>query len=280
MNKIKIVTDSTVQLSKAEIKKHSITIIPLSSMLNATIYIDEESLSREQFLNKMNTSKLLPKTSQPPIGKFVEAYNELGKDGSSVLAILAAGYLSGTFQAAEQAASLSKTKVTVIDSGMVDRALSFQVLKAAKLAEQGFSIDQISKELEKTQRNSELFVGIIHLDNLIKGGRIGKVVGGISTLMNVKLLLKFTKTGLVPVAKVRGMKSLQKKVDELIERMTDYSGIKEIGVTHVGLTAFTEKIIEQLKETFPSVTPYVEYASPTLMTHAGREAFAISFLHD
>lgn len=280
MKKIKIVTDSTVQLSKAEIKDHSITIIPLSSMLNATIYVDEESLSRKQFLDKMNTSKLLPKTSQPPIGKFVEAYNELGEDGSSVLAILAAGYLSGTLQAAEQAANLSKTKVTVINSGMVDRALSFQVLKAAKLAEQGFSIDQISEELEITKKNSELFVGIIHLDNLIKGGRIGKVIGGISTLMNVKLLLRFTKTGLEPTAKVRGMKSLQKKVDELIEQMTVYSDIKEIGVTHVGLTTFTEEVIEQLKESFPNVIPYVEYASPTFMTHAGKEAFAISFFHD
>lgn len=60
--------------------------------------------------------------------------------------------------------------------------------------------------------------------------------------------------------------------------MKSYSDVKQIGFTHIGLNPFSEKIIRSLKETFPEVPIHIAYASPTLMTHASKDAFAISYL--
>ena len=80
--KLKVVTDSTVELTNEEITRYGITIVPLSSMINNVTYHDDIELSNEEFLLKMKQSPELPKSSQPPVGKFLDAYNQLTSDGS------------------------------------------------------------------------------------------------------------------------------------------------------------------------------------------------------
>lgn len=141
MKPIKIVTDSTVQLSKEEQDKYNITIVPLTAMVENVVYYDNLTVTKPEFLQKMLNSPELPKTSQPAVGKFTELFNELGADGSEVLSIHVAGYLSGTYMSAVQGASLSTAKVTVIESGFLDRAMAFQVLAAAEMAKTGAAIN-------------------------------------------------------------------------------------------------------------------------------------------
>lgn len=277
MKDIKILTDSTVQLSHEEQEKYGITVIPLSAMLNNIMYYDNQTISKAEFLQKMNDSSVLPKTSQPAVGQYVELYNQLGKDGSEILSIHVAGYLSGTYSAAVQASHLTKSKVTVIDSETVDRAMAFQVLAAAKMAQNHATMDETLTELDRIKEKSALYVGIVDLENLIKGGRIGRILGRVSTLLNMKIMLKVTSKGLEPETKGRGLKSLKKKVDQIIEEMNQFDAIEQIGITHVGLTNFTEEIIADLKTAFPTAAFHIAYASPTLMTHAGKGAFAIMY---
>ena len=85
MAKIKIVADSSAGLTEAEIKEHDITIIPLSVMIDGTVYVERETITNDQFPDMMEKASSLPKTSQPPIGKFTEAFDRLGEDGAEVL---------------------------------------------------------------------------------------------------------------------------------------------------------------------------------------------------
>ncbi|MBM6613898.1 DegV family protein [Desemzia sp. RIT804] len=278
MTKIKIMTDSTVQLSKEEQEKYGITVIPLSAMIQNTLYYDNQTISKAEFLQKMNESPTLPKTSQPAVGQYIELYNQLGADGSEILSIHVASYLSGTYAAAVQASKLTKTKVTVVDSGTVDRAMAYQVLTAAEMSQNHASMEEILVEIRAVKEKVELYVGIVDLENLIKGGRIGKVLGRVSTMLNMKIMLKVTDTALEPEAKGRGLKSLKKKTQLIIEEMKQYEMIEQIGITHVGLTDFAEEVIAELKKQFPNADYHIAYASPTLMTHAGKGAFAISYM--
>lgn len=275
---IKILTDSTVQLSQEEIDTYRISIIPLTAMLQSTLYYDNETISKSEFLQKMKDSPTLPKTSQPAVGQYVNLYNELGKDGSEILSIHVAGYLSGTYSAAVQASHITKSKVTVIDSGTIDRAMAYQVLKAAQMAQEGAAMDEILNAIADMNKQTPLYVGIVDLENLIKGGRIGKTLGRISSALNVKLLLSVTETNLEPIAKGRGLKSLKKQLDLIIKEMKQQERISHIGITHVGLTDFSEDLITELKATFPEAAFHTAYASPTLMTHAGNGAFALTYL--
>lgn len=278
MTKIKIMTDSTVQLSQEEKETYGITVIPLSAMIQNTVYFDNQTISKADFLQKMTESPSLPKTSQPAVGKFLELYNELGADGSEILSIHVADYLSGTYSAAVQASSMTNSTVTVRNSGTLDRAMAYQVLMAAKMAQNNASMEEIVAALEKLKEQVNFYVGIVDLENLIKGGRIGKVLGHISSMLNVKLMLEVTDKSLVPITKGRGLKTLKKKFNEIVQDMKKRGDIQHIGITHVGLTSFTEELISELKEHFPNATYHIAYASPTLMTHAGKDAFAIAYM--
>lgn len=278
MSTIKIVTDSTIQLSKAEIEKYQITVVPLNAMIDSVIYVDEETITKEEFLEKMTASEELPKTSQPAIGSFVDTYRELTADGSEVLSIHVTEKLSGTVQAAHQAANLTNGKVTVIDSEFIDRAMAFQVIEAAKMAQAGASVTDILTKLEAIRQKTDLYICVVNLDNLIKGGRIGHTMGKISNFLNIKLMLRLTPNGLEPDTKGRGMRAMQKRVNQLIEDMKKTAGIKAIGVTHIRLTPFTEELIAQLKQHFPTAELFVEYASPSIMTHAGKDAFSVMYV--
>ncbi|MGX7417749.1 DegV family protein [Carnobacterium gallinarum] len=278
MSNIKIVTDSTVQLSKAEIEKYQITVVPLNAMIDSVVYVDEETITKEEFLEKMNASTELPKTSQPAIGSFVDAYQKLSADGSQVLSIHVTEKLSGTVQAAHQASNLTKGKITVIDSKFIDRAMAFQVIAAAKMAQAGADLAEILAKLDTIRNKTDLYICVVNLDNLIKGGRIGHTMGKISNFLNIKLMLRLTPNGLEPDTKGRGMRSMQKRVDKMIEDMKKTAGIKAIGITHIGLTPFNEEIVANFKKNFPGAEFFIAYASPSIMTHAGRDAFSIMYL--
>lgn len=276
---IKIVTDSTVQLSQEEIDQYNITIVPLSVMIDGTVYLDNVTITKEKFMDKMSESASLPTTSQPSVGSYVEVYDKLGADGSQVLSIHATGDLSGTYSAAVQGAQLSPTDVTVVDSRFIDRPLAHQVLTAAEMIEEGQSMDIILERLKELQKETTFYIGIVTLENLIKGGRISHTMGKISNFLNLKLMLQMTdKEGLTVETKGRGLKSLTKRIDKIVEEMSAAAPLKEIGITHVGLTTYSEKIIDKMTHHFPETPIHLAQASPVLMTHAGKGAFAITYL--
>ena len=120
MANIKIVTDSSVQLTPAEIKENNITIVPLTIEINGQTFVDGETITREELVEELKKGNK-PKTSQPAVGSFVDVFDRLGEDGSQVVAILLSDVLSGTYQTAVSAAEMSSTDVTVINSKSTDR---------------------------------------------------------------------------------------------------------------------------------------------------------------
>ena len=118
MSKIKIVTDSTVDLMAEEIKKYDIEVIPLTISIDGATYTDRVDITLSEFMKKMKESKELPKTSQPSAGAFLEVYDRLGLEGHDVISIHLTGGMSGTVQSAQSAANMTETNVTVVDSGL------------------------------------------------------------------------------------------------------------------------------------------------------------------
>ncbi|GEL14403.1 DegV family protein [Pediococcus cellicola] len=277
MSKIKIVTDSSCGVTDQEVKDYNITIVPLTVMIDDTIYVERETISNEEFLTKMQNSKALPKTSQPPIGKFVEVFDRLGADGSQIICFNMLEAISGTVHAAEQAAQLSKADVTVVDSQTTDRALAFQVIEAAKLAQQGKSRDEIIKAAQDIRDHTKLYMGVMTLDNLVKGGRINRMTGMISGLLNIKIVLQVTEGELKVVAKGRGMKTISRFFDDVCEKMAKTPNVKAIGISHVGALKTIAPIKAKIQELFPDIKILVRETVPIIATHGGPGAFALMY---
>lgn len=277
MNKIKIVTDSTADLSDELIEKYKIEIVPLSIQIEDRTYLDRVDITPAQFIKEMKESAELPKSSQPSAGAFLEVYDRLGNEGYDVLSIHMTGGMSGTVQSAESAAGMSKTEVTVIDSRFISKALAFQVVEAARMAEEEKSMENIISALNKIRNETRLFVVVDTLENLVKGGRIGKGKAMIGSLLNIKPIASLEGGVYNPVAKVRShtqvVKYLAKQFAEDVKGKT----IKGVGLVHVE----GNELAAKLKKAVEELTGYTQIdivdTTPVISTHTG--VGAIGFMY-
>ena len=281
MSRVYIVTDSTADLTEEEVKNLEISIVPMNISFADQNYIDGVTITKEEFREKMIASEELPKTAQPSIGRFVEVYDDLGKNGDKVISIQLMRSISGTVDAARQAADITVTDVTVIDSDFTSRSMGMVVKEAAKAAQQGKTVEDILEIIDDAKKRTTLYLTVVHLDNLIKGGRISQLMGMFSNLLNIKLFLQVIHGKIEIIQKGRGLKSLQKKYDDIFEQMKNTpKGIQEIGIMHAGLSEFNEHNISKVKELFPDVPLTIVTTSPIIMTHTGIDAMAITYLEN
>ena len=280
MANIKIVTDSSVQLTPEEISQHNITVVPLTIMIDNTVYIDGETITRDDFMDEMAAAQNPPNPSQPAVGTFADVFDKLTADGSEVLAIHMTETISGTVNSSRQAAQIAKGKVTVIDSQFTDRAMAFQVLVAAEMAEAGKDMKTILDKLEQVRDNTTLVLGVTNLDNLVKGGRLSRVSGLISSFLNIKVILQLQNGELKALRKGRGMKTINNFIAETIAKMAKLSNIKSVGISTAGAKELGEDIGRRIAEVLPSVPILVRPTDPVIATHTGPGAFAITYYVD
>lgn len=283
MANIKVVTDSSVQLTQEEIEKYDITVIPLTITIDGENYVDGVDISRADFVKKMNEAENLPKTSQPAIGKFEEVFKELTKNGNKVIGIFLSRGLSGTVDTARQAAQLvdRENNIKIIDSELTDRDEGFQVLAAAKDAQAGKSMDEIIAHIKDIRNNQVLEMMVVNLDNLIKGGRLGALAGKIATFLNIRIALTMHNGQIEIEKKGRGKKfskNFDKRVLADIEKNKDR--IKEVGISYVNTPEQSQELVEKIKAISPDINVLVQETSPIIATHAGNGAYAILYYLD
>ncbi|WP_174732959.1 DegV family protein [Mesobacillus harenae] len=277
MTKIKIVTDSTVDLSDEIIEKYGIKVVPLSLSINGETYLDRVDITPVEFMTEMKKSKELPKSSQPSAGEFLNVYDQLEEEGFDVISIHMTGGMSGTVQSAESAAKLSKGKVTVVDSRYISKGLAFQVIEAAIMADQGKDIEEIVARLNEIRKNTRLFVVVDTLENLVKGGRIGKGRAMMGSLLNIKPIASLEGGEYTPVSKARGHSQVIKFLTKQFEE--DLKGRQVLGVGLVHADGY--QLAERLKKEISNKTSFDQFeiqdTTPIISTHTGPGAIGFMY---
>lgn len=272
MTKIKIVTDSSVTIEPEVAKELDITIVPLSVMVDGVVYSDAD-LEEGEFLRLMQSSRNLPKTSQPPVGVFADVFEQLAEDGAQIISIHMSHALSGTVEAARQGATLANADLTVVDSSFTDQAMKFQVTEAAKLAKEGASLEEILAKIEEVKEKTELYIGLSTLENLVKGGRIGRVSGLISSLLNIRVIMQMKDHQLEPIVKGRGAKTFKKWLDDLTASLQNKQ-VAEIGISYAGSPELALEMKESLQPYVKNPISVLETGS-IIQTHTGENAWAV-----
>jgi len=276
MTKIHIVTDSTADLTTEQLAQYSIHVVPLNIQIDGKSYIDGVDVQAESFLEMMRTSKELPKSSQPAVGVFQELYDELGKNGDKIISIHMTGGMSGTVKSAQAAAGITNSDVTVIDSRFISYALSFQVIEAAQLAQQGTLVEDIVKHLEHVREKTKLFVVVDTLDNLVKGGRIGKGRALIGSLLSIKPIASLEGGEYTPVHKARSHKQVVQYLYKQFIDDTAGKTVKYVGLSQANGYAMSDPL-KKLIEDFGFNDVQVAFTSPVISTHTG--IGAIGFMY-
>ncbi|WP_088041969.1 DegV family protein [Bacillus sp. EAC] len=277
MANIKIVTDSTADLLLKDIENLNITIIPLSIQINGETYLDGINITSKEFIDEMQHSNELPKTSQPAVGTFVETFEKLTADGSSVISFHLSSGLSGTYSTACAAANMVDGDVTVIDSEFITRAMAFQVIEAAKMVKDGSTVAQIVDRVKQIKDNTHLYIMVDTLDNLVKGGRIGKGKAFIGSLLSIKPIASLEGGVYSPVGKVRNHSQVVKTLTKYFEQDTNGKTIKGVGIAHADAPEVAEALKDSIQKLTTISIDQTYYTTPVISTHTGKGAIGFVF---
>jgi DegV family protein with EDD domain len=191
MPNVAIVTDSTADLPEELYSQNNITVVPLSVIFGEDIYIDNgKELTTDKFYQKLKSSNKLPTTTQPTPSDFIKVYRALFEDHKKILSIHISKKMSGTADSAEAAKkALDSEDIIVIDSEVTTIALGLIILKAAQLADENRTIEEIIDKVETLKAGINTLFIPHTLEYLQKGGRIGRAKGLIASLLEIKPIL-------------------------------------------------------------------------------------------
>lgn len=276
---VKIVTDSVADLPSDVVKELGITVIPLLVRFGEKVYRDGIDLTAEQFYKKLKQSKILPGTSVPSPGTFAEAYDKLAEDTDEILAIMLSSKLSGTYEVAKQSVGLMKKKcrVEVIDSEWATMAEGFIVMKAAKAAQAGASLDEVIEIARKTMLRVDFLCTFDTLEYLRRGGRIGKAQTFLGSILRVNPLITLRDGVVQPVGRAHFR---ARAIEHLYSFAMSYSGIEEMAVEDTACPDEAETLVERLSARFPKERIHRSKMTPAIGTHTGPGLLLVAILGD
>lgn len=224
MPPVRIVTDSTADLTDDVYQAYGIHRVPLKVLFGQEIFRDGIDIQAAEFYTRL-TKGQVASTSQPSPGEFAEVFEELTTDGSQVICLTLSSYLSGTYQSACLAQNMVKGDIEVIDSKSASWGIGMMAMAAARAAAEGKTKDQIKSLLLDLVQKMKVFFLVDSLDYLERGGRIGKAQAFLGSLLSIKPLLCVKEGVVYPYEKVRGKNKGLERMVQLAEQDTNGSEI-------------------------------------------------------
>ncbi len=277
--KIKILSDSTCDLSKELIEKYDITIVPLTVIKNDKAYTDGVTITTDEIFAHVAAGGDLCSTTAVSVGEYQEWFEKFSNDYDAVIHINISSELSACHQNARLAAA-EFDNVTVIDSRNLSTGQGLVVLKACELAYSSIPVEQIKEILEEMTAKVEASFLVDHLDYLVKGGRCSSVAALGANLLNLKPCIEVKDGKLSVVKKYRGnyAKSLASYVKERLSDRNDLDR-NTLFITH---TPVSEDCMQAVKE---SVEQYADFeniywtmAGSTISCHCGPGTLGVLFV--
>ena len=271
---VRIVTDSTADLEASEIARHGIVIVPLNIHFGAEVFRDGVDLSKGDFYDRLVQSAVLPRTSQPGVGDFQQAYESLA-DADAIVSIHIGGRLSGTVNAAQTAARLlaergeASPPVIVVDTDQASLGLGFAAIAAAEAAEAGGDAEAVVAAAKSVAARSRVLLFVDTLEYLQKGGRIGRARAFLGTLLRTKPVLELAHGEIEGIERPR---TRHKAVERLFELTVRTPNPKRIGILHGTTPEEAETLAERVRRAVPGVPVTVVRVSPVIGVHTGPAA--------
>ncbi len=274
----KIVTDSLADITSDIAQKLGVTVVPLTVLFGRQAFLDRVTMTTDEFYQRLVHGNVWPTTTQPTPAAFAEVYNKLAEETDEILVVTLSSKLSGTYQSATNAKTMVKKKcrIEVIDSLTVAMGLGLIVISAAKAAQTGAKLSELTNMARGAMKRSHFIAYFDTLKYLAKGGRIGKAQGLLGSLLSVKPILTVKEGEMAPLTRVR---SLAAGLDYLYNFVAGFGQkIEELAVEHTTTPEGADKLAERLSSVYPRERIYRSTVSPVLGTYGGPGALAVTVL--
>lgn len=270
MNDLKIVCDSLADVPENLIKRYDIEVIPLTIRINDVEYKDGENLSNEEFYKLIKEYKEIPKTSQATYIQFKEIFEKYINQGKKILYISGSSKVTGTYQSAMITKNDLEGEIYIFDSLNLSYGCGAQVVTACEMNEEGKSIDDIIKKLERIRDNILVLFAVDNLDYLKKGGRLSASKAVIGSMLSIKPILQMQDGFIVNIDQARGHKKvISKMIDMAKEFVKDDVENKRIGIAHGDNEIEFGKLKEAIKNELDFSKIAEAKIGPSIGSHTG-----------
>jgi DegV family protein with EDD domain len=251
--------------------------VPLYVRFGDEVFRDRIDITAEEFYQRLLTKDVLPSTTQPTPGEFVDVYSKLAEETDEILVITISSKMSGTYQSAQQAKNTFKGKcrIEVVDSLAVAMPEGLIVISAVEAVRAGAGLDEVAKLARDAVNRSHLVAYFDTLKYLAKGGRIGKAQGLLGSMLSVKPILTIKDGEMAPLTRVR---SLNAGMDYLYNVVAGMPNIEALAVEHTTYPDTADELTERIGKIYPKEKIYRSVISPVVGTHAGPGAIAVTIL--
>jgi DegV family protein with EDD domain len=273
---VRIVTDSTADLTPEQQRAAGITVVPLNVHFGDEVFRDHVDLSTDEFFRRLKASSQLPRTSQPSVGAFEEAFRRLREGGDEIVSVHLSSKVSGTYNSALMAAqSVGEGKIDVVDSLSTSMALGFMALEGAKQAKAGRDRQAVAECLNALVPKARVICVVDTLTYLERGGRIGKARALLGSLLNVKPILQLKDGEVVPLGRARGRPQALSRLVELLERD---GKVSQLAIMHGAAQADAEQLRDRIASSYPGLDIQLTEIGAVLGTHTGPGVIGFTYL--
>jgi DegV family protein with EDD domain len=274
---VKIVTDSTSDLTPEIASEMGITIVPLYVHFGPEVYRDGVDLTTEDFYQKLAQSKDLPTTSAPSPGDFATVFDKLAKDTDEILAITISTKLSATYNAAMEGKGIRKNKarLEIIDSFWAVAGLGLIAISAAKAAKAGANLDEVIKATRRSMNKVDVRIAFDTLEYLKRGGRIGTAQAFLGSMLKMNPILTIKDGNTAGVTRLR---CRAKAMDYLVDFVNGISNIEEMAIEDAATPDDAQAVINRLGSGFSKERIYRMKVSPVIGTHVGPHVIGIGVI--
>jgi len=273
---VKVITDSSCDLPQLLADELDITIVPLTVRFGSEEFLDRQDLTSAEFWARCERSPTLPETAAPSPGQFETAYREAAANGSEgVVVVTISGGLSATGQSAQVAADAvaDTIAVKVVDSRQVSGALGLVALAAGRLAQAGKGLEDVAGAAADEATRTRLFATFDTLDNLRKGGRIGRAQAFFGTVLSMKPVIEIA-DGVVEAESRQRTRG--KSLRYLADKVRAAAPVEHLLLLHADADDHPE-LLAMLSETLPRDQIIVTNVGAVIGTHSGPRAMGVAF---
>ncbi|HEX77082.1 MAG TPA: DegV family protein [Dehalococcoidia bacterium] len=284
MDRVAIVTESTVCLPQGLVTEYGIHIVPMEFSYEGKTYRDGIDLTPSQFYELLAQAKKLPTTSPGPPGSYLEAYREASQHAQSILCITLSPKFSTTHNSALLAKETAKevlpqATIEVLDSGTAAGAQGWIVLAAARAAKARASLAEVMDAARSLMPRVHLVALLDTLYFLVKGGRVPLVAAWATSLLNIKPVFE-----LVPLQaearmlhRARGRRQALERLLQVLQDKTQGDGPLHALVMHTNIPGEAEGLRERIAAQFDCAELYITDFTPVIGVHCGPGLLGVAF---
>lgn len=282
-----ILTDSNSGILQQEGRDQGIYVIPMPFTVNGEEYLEEISMSQEQFFDALQNDADV-KTSQPSEFYLEDLWTTLLKDYKDIIYIPMSGGLSATCANAKTYAEKFDGRVHVVDNKRISITQKLSVLEANAMAKRGVPVREILDYLDKTKSKASIYLTVSVLKYLKKGGRLSPAAAAIGDMLKIKPILytrgdsfeKFSMTVSMGQARKKMLKQLRAELEG--EFAEEYKQGKMVfSIAHTAIPDEAARTKAEIEREFPDMKVlFADNLSLSVACHTGPGALGIGLMYN